>query len=77
MKPDPSAREWMDLASLTKHYADISIRTLGDWIRNPVDPLPASQVGRKILVRRSDFDGYLERHRVKPGIVDEILKEFS
>ena len=74
MKTDPSARlEWMDLQSLTQ-YADVSIRTLGDWIRNSIDPLPASRVGRKLLVRRSDLDAYLERHKVLPdSLVDEIL----
>jgi hypothetical protein len=47
-------------------------------LEDPVDPLPASQVGRKILVRRSDFDAYLERHRRKPdGIVEEILKKLT
>ena len=64
----------MSLARLTE-YADISLRTLCTWIRNPVDPLPASQVGKKILVRRVDFDAYLQRHRIKPdAIVDEVLK---
>jgi hypothetical protein len=78
MKDDPSARpEWMDLRSLTE-YADISSRTLGDWIRDPTDPLPASQVGRKILVRRSAFDDYLERHRMAPSsMLDDILKELD
>jgi hypothetical protein len=76
MKTDPSAKEWMDLASLTQHYADISVKTLGNWIHDPIDPLPAYKKGKKTLVRRSDFDGYMEKHRVKPGIVDELLKEF-
>jgi hypothetical protein len=64
----------MDLRSITD-YADISLRTLSEWIHDPLDPLAASQVGKKILVRRAAFDQYLERHPVKPGLVDEILKE--
>jgi len=63
----------MDLRSLTQ-YADVSLRTLGDWVRDPVDPLPASRVNKKLLVRRTDFDAYLERHRVQPdSLVDEIM----
>jgi hypothetical protein len=68
--------EWMDLQTLTQ-YADVSLRTLGDWVRDPIDPLPASRVGKKILVRRTAFDDYLEKHKVKPGIVEEILRDFA
>jgi hypothetical protein len=76
MNPGPSARpEWMDLKSITE-YADISLRTLGEWIRNPLDPLPASRVNKKLLVRRANFDAYLERHRVAlDSLVDDIVKE--
>jgi hypothetical protein len=69
--------EWMDLQSLT-HYADISVRTVSDWIRDPIDPLPASRVRGKILVHRPKFDAYLEQHSLKPSsFVDEILKELD
>jgi hypothetical protein len=72
----PQKPEWMDLQSLTQ-YADVSLRTLGDWVHDPIDPLPASRVGKKILVRRQAFDSYLERHAVKAGLVDEILRDFG
>ena len=63
----------MDLRSLTQ-YADVILRTLGDWVRDPVHPLPASRVNKKLLIRRTDFDAYLERHRVQPdSLVDEIM----
>ena len=72
-----SSAEWMSMARLTE-YADVSLRTLSEWIRDPVDPLPASQVGRKILVRRSDFDAFLQRHRRTPDtMVKELLDELS
>jgi len=66
----------MSLQTLTQ-YADVSLRTLGDWVRDPVDPLPASRVGSKILVRRQAFDDYLERHTVKNLLVDEILQDLA
>ncbi len=77
--PDKTCHEWLGLRELT-HYADISERTLRSWIYSPVDPLPAVKVCGKVLVRKSDFDRYLENHRVKQleeinvdGIVRAIL----
>ena len=62
--------EWMGLRQLTQ-YANLSRRTLRAWIHSPVDPLPAVRVAGKILVRRSELDAWLARHRVKSlGILD-------
>ncbi len=70
--------EWLDLKAL-QQYACVSERTIREWIRRPLNPLPAVQVGRKILVRRSAFDDWLESHQLKPVdvgcIVDEIAAE--
>jgi Helix-turn-helix domain len=73
-------REWLGLRELTE-YADISERTLRSWIYSPVDPLPAAKVCGKVLVRRSEFDAYLQRHRIKPleeididAIVRDVVK---
>jgi len=69
-------REWLDLKTL-QGYACVSERTIRDWIRRPVNPLPAVQVSSKILVRKSTFDQWLENHRRKTvdvsGIVDELV----
>ena len=74
------SREWMGLRQL-RDYASVSERTLRSWIHSPVDPLPAVRVGGKILVRRSELDLWLERHRVKAlggvdldGMVREVLQ---
>lgn len=73
-------KEWLGLRQLTE-YADISERTLRTWIYSRSDPLPATKVSGKVLVRRVDFDRYLERHRIKPlhsidldGIVRDVMK---
>lgn len=71
------AMEWLDLRQLTR-YAAVSERTLRAWIHDPTNPLPAFQVGSKLLVRRRDFDSYIERHPVTPmhsvdNMVEEIL----
>jgi excisionase family DNA binding protein len=72
-----SLDRWLDLRRL-REYAAISERTLRAWIHSSVDPLPAVRVGTKILVRKSDFDQWLEKHRVKQidlsAIVDEVVE---
>jgi excisionase family DNA binding protein len=69
-------REWLDLRALRQH-ACVSERTIRDWIHRPIDSLPAVRVGSKILVRRSEFDRWLEAHQVKHidvgCIVDELV----
>jgi excisionase family DNA binding protein len=68
--------EWLDLRSL-QQYACVSERTIREWIRRPEYPLPAVQVGKKILVRRCTFDQWLENHKLKAVdigcIVDEMV----
>jgi excisionase family DNA binding protein len=68
--------EWLDLKAL-RRYACVSERTVRGWINRPVDALPASRVGSKILIRRSTLDRWLEAHAVKHvdvgSIVDEIM----
>jgi excisionase family DNA binding protein len=80
--PQPQ-QEWLDLEGLTQ-YAAVCERTLRTWIHSPVDPLPAAQVGKKFLVRRRDFDEWLERRRFRPreavdvsAMVDEIVAGVS
>ena len=75
--------EWMDLKAL-QEYADVSERTLREWIHLPLNPLPAVQVDRgKILVRRSHFDRWLEAHPFRAissidvgRVADEIINQF-
>jgi len=74
-------REWLGLKELSR-YADVSERTLRAWIHSPADRLLAVKVCGKVLVRKSDFDAYLQRHRIKTleelnvdGIVRNIMRE--
>jgi hypothetical protein len=73
-------QEWLDLKALQR-YACISERTLREWIHRAIDPLPASQVGTKILVRRSAFDRWVEGYQVKSidlaSVVGEILDDVT
>ncbi len=76
MRDSKWAPEWLDLKAL-QGYACVSERTLREWIHRPLNPLPAAQVGTKILVRRSAFDRWVESHSLKPTdvgcIVDELV----
>jgi len=68
--------EWLDLKA-AQRYACMSDRTLRDLIHRPFNPLPAVRVGKKILINRSEFDKWLQAHRLKSvdvaSIVDEIV----
>jgi excisionase family DNA binding protein len=74
-------REWLDLRALTM-YAAVSERTIREWLHRSLNPLPAVRVGTKILVRRSIFDAWLEKHPLIPAdsinvneTVNEILAD--
>ena len=71
-----SLAEWMDLKAL-RQYACVSERTLRSWIHRSANPLPAVQVGKKMLVRRIAFDAWLEAQKVKTvdieGIVEDLI----
>lgn len=76
--------EWMDLKSAQAH-ADVSERTLREWIHRVLNPLPAVQVEHgKILINRSRFDQWLNAHPVQSitsldvnQIADEILNDLK
>jgi excisionase family DNA binding protein len=64
-------REWLSLRELTE-YAVVSDRTLRAWLGRESDALPAVRVDGKILVRKSQFDEWLERHRIQPGVQVDV-----
>jgi excisionase family DNA binding protein len=64
-------REWLSLRQLTE-YASVSERTLREWLHRQTDALPAVRVDGKILVRRSQFDAWLEHHRIQPGALVDV-----
>ena len=76
--------EWMDLKAL-EEYASMSERTIREWINLPEHALPAVQVGKgKILVKRSQFDRWLEAHPYRAmaamdigSIVDEVVADLE
>ena len=78
MTSELNQSEWLDLKAM-RLYACVSERTLRTWIHRAANPLPATQVGNKFLVRKSAFDGWLEGHKVQAvdieGIVEDLIGE--
>ena len=71
-------REWLDVRDLTQ-YASVSGRTVREWVHRPTNPLPAAQVGNKLLISRTAFDDWLAAHRVQPpqgvsAIVNNVMQ---
>jgi excisionase family DNA binding protein len=60
-------------------YSGLSVRTLRDYLADPLHPLPCYRVGGKILVRRSEFDAWMACYRQVGNsdveqIVNDVLK---
>jgi hypothetical protein len=60
-------------------YSGLSVRRLRDYLHDPVAPLPHFRIGGKILVRRTDYDGWASRFRsnVKASVdrvVDDLIQ---
>jgi len=72
------ADPFLDLRALAE-YSHLSIRTLARHLGDPGHGLPHFKVGGKILVRRSEFDRWMEGFRrridVSP-IVNDVLERF-
>jgi hypothetical protein len=64
---------YLDLADLSV-YSSLSVRFLRARLQDPVRPIPCRRVGAKILVKRSEFDIWMDTHRPVPG-VDAVLAE--
>jgi hypothetical protein len=67
--------QYLDLAGLAA-YSGLSRTTLRDHVK--LRGLPAYLVEGKILVRRSEFDSWISRYRVKQSqnlksVVDEVM----
>lgn len=65
--------QYMDLKGLAV-YSDLAVSTLRDHIRS--GKLPCFKVKGKVLVKRSEFDIWMEGHRLnKKGDLNRIVNE--
>ena len=57
-------------------YSGLSVRKLRDLIRDSENPLPCFRMDGLILVRRSEFDSWMEQSfRLKARDIDQIVDE--
>lgn len=71
--------QYFDLKGLSV-YSALSVSTLRNHIRG--NGLPAYEVRGKILVRKSEFDTWISRYRIKKSldidkIVNDVIGEIS
>jgi hypothetical protein len=61
---------YLSLRALAQ-YSGLSIRTLREHVASLTHPLPTYRVGTKIFVRGSEFDAWMQRHRLlgKPSFI--------
>jgi hypothetical protein len=57
-------------------YAGLSVRTLRSYLAAPSHPLPCFRIGGKIVVKRSEYDAWVDRFRVAAtDTVDALVAE--
>ena len=57
-------------------YSGLSVRTLRSYLSRLSHPLPHYRIGGKILVKRSEYDIWVQHFRVTTtDCVDEIVAE--
>lgn len=80
--PRPTANEmdggYLSLRALAA-YSDLSVRTLREYLKDAVHPIPHLKLPGKILVKRADFDVWVEQFRVSKGeslseVVDQVVE---
>jgi hypothetical protein len=65
---------YLSLEALSS-YASISVRQIRNLIADPVRPLPCYRIGRRVTVRKSDYDAWASAYRrVGMDVMDQIEK---
>ena len=65
---------YLDLKALAA-YSCLSVHTLRNYISASDDPLPSFCVCKKILVRKSEFDRWMDSHRYNGSKLDDMVDE--
>ena len=71
---------YLNLRELSQ-YSTFSLGSLRAYLKDPDSPIPHYRVKRKILVRKSEFDRWMEQFRCDATeldrIVDEVMHELQ
>ena len=73
--------KYFDLPGLSS-YCDLAVSTLRDYLRHGRNPIPYFKVKGKILVRKTEFDAWLEGFRANRkvdlnAIADEVVESLK
>ena len=76
---DSSSDKYLDLKSLSE-YSSLGVPTLRDYIRS--EGLPHYKPKGKLLVKKSEFDAWMESFRVDTncqlkGVVDSVIDSLN
>jgi hypothetical protein len=58
-------------------YSTFSDSTLRGYLSDPEKPIPFFRVNRKILIRKSEFDLWMEQYRGENNNLDHIVDEMT
>lgn len=66
--------KFLDIKQLVQ-YSTFSDSSLRNYLSDPENPIPFFRVNRKILVKKSEFDRWMEQFRRKSNDLDRIVDE--
>jgi hypothetical protein len=69
-----TVEKYFDLKTLAE-YSCLSVRTLREYLSDTENPIPSFCLKRKILVKRVEFDKWMESHRTDNHKLDRIVNE--
>lgn len=58
-------------------YAGLCQKTIRNALVDPTNPLPHYRPTRKILVKRSEFDAWMEKHRETAPDISAVVREMT
>jgi hypothetical protein len=64
----------MDVKALSA-YCGLSVRTLWDYLGDPERPIPHFRLKRKVLIKKSEFDCWIENFRFDANKIDARAEE--
>ena len=68
--------KFLDIKQLVQ-YSTFSASTLRGYLSDPETPIPFFRVNRKILVKKSEFDRWMEQFRGENNDLDHIVDEMT
>jgi len=66
--------QYLDLKTLAE-YSCLSVRTIREYLSDADNPIPSFCLKRKILVKKSEFDRWMEGNRADDSEIDNIVNE--